>query len=108
MIFPQAAGMFGGWGGPLLTVGTGIALGFALKMLKMGAFSKAVVTGAATIAAYDAVKLTPFAAQLGLYTAPGDVTPVFSGVGMYPPGFMDPSLSHGNENDPTGFDLNPY
>lgn len=107
-LFPQGATMLGGWGGPLSTLGAGIAAGFILTMLKQRAIATAVVSGAATIAAYDAVKLTPLAAQIGSYTAPGDMVPVFSGVGMYPPGFSDPSLSGGNENDPTGFDLSPY
>ena len=107
-VFPQAVTMFGGWGGPLLTLGTGIALGFVLPMLGLRRFAGAVVTGAATIAAYDAVKLTPLAPQLGIYTAPGDMTPVFNGVGAYPAGFMDPGLSLGNTNEPSGFEMSPY
>lgn len=95
-----------GFVSPAGTFGGAIALGFILNMLKMGRFAKAVVMGGAIVAGIDVVhKVAP---QLGYYTAPGDMVPVFSGVGNYPPGFMDPSLSAGNLNDPTGFELNPY
>lgn len=108
MLFPQGATMLGGWGGPLTTLGAGIALGFILKAVKMGRYAGSVVSGAATIAAYDALKLTPLAPQLGAYAIPGGYTPVLSGVGSYPPGFADPSLSGGDMNAADGFESNPY
>lgn len=102
---PQLGTMFGGWGGPLGTFGTGVVLGFVARMTPFRRFAGSIVTGAATIAAYDAIKLTPLAPQLGMYSVPSGYTPVFQGVGAYPPGFS--SLAAGDTNDPTGFDLAP-
>lgn len=101
MIFPQGAAMFGGWGGPLTTLGVGIGLGFVAKMMKMGKFAAPIVTGAAVVAAIDAA--TKQFPQLGVYVSPGDVNVAGSGVGYFPPGFMEPTLSAGNENAPWGF-----
>jgi len=104
-VFPQGVAMFGGWGGPLTTLGAGLALGFLLPMFGMRRFAQSAVTGAATIAALDAIKLTPLGAQLGSYVAPAGETPV---LGAYPEGFMDPSLSQGDMNYPGGFEAEPY
>lgn len=104
-VFPQGATMFGGWGGPFTTLGAGLALSFLLPMLGMRRFASAAVTGAATIAALDALKLTPFGAQLGVYVAPSGDVPV---LGAYPDGFQDPSLSQGDMNYPGGFEAEPY
>src|SRR6266850_427627 len=104
-VFPQGAAMFGGWGGALTTLGAGLALGFLLPMIGMRRFAGAAVSGAATIAALDAVKLTPLGAQLGSYVAPAGDTPV---LGAYPEGFMDPSLGAGDMNYPGGFEAEPY
>jgi hypothetical protein len=109
-LFPQGATLIpGGWGGPLTTLGVGIAASMVLGMLKMRAFAKPLVAGAATIALLDAIKLTPLGAQLGSYVAPAGDTPVLSGVGAYPEGFADPSLSAGEDmNYPGGFEAEPY
>lgn len=104
-VFPQGQTMFGGWGGPLTTLGGGILAGFLLPMFGMRRFASAAVTGAATIAALDALKLTPFGAQLGSYVSPAGDTPV---LGAYPEGFQDPSLSAGDMNYPGGFEAEPY
>jgi len=99
--FPTATG----WMAPAVTFGAAVALGLALNMLKMGRFAKAAVTGGTILAGIDALKLTPLGPQLaGAYVAPGDEVPVLSagGLGMFPPGFQDPSLSQG---DSSGFDM---
>lgn len=101
MIFPKATG----WMSPATTFGAAVALGMAARMFKMGNMAKAIVTGGAIVAGFDALKLTPLAAQLaGVYIAPGSETPVLSAgdgsMGMFPPGFQDPSLADGG----SGFD----
>lgn len=100
-VFPTATG----WMAPAVTFGAAIALGLALNMLKMGRFARAAVTGGTILAGIDALKLTPLGPQLsGYYTAPGDEVPVLSagGLGMFPAGFQDPSLSQGEDS---GFDM---
>jgi len=99
---PQATG----WMSPAATFGVAIALGFALKMAKMGRFASGVVTGGAIMAGVDALKMTPLGPQLaGVYVSPGGSDPILAGgVGMFPPGFQDPSLAAGgDENYPAGF-----
>lgn len=96
LVFPTATG----WMSPATTFGAAVALGLVLNMLKMRQFAKAAVTGGAIIAGIDAMKLTPLGPQLaGAYVAPGNEVPV---LGMFPPGFQDPSLAAGDEN---GFDM---
>jgi hypothetical protein len=99
LVFPTATG----WMSPATTFGASIALGLVLQMLKMRSFAKAAVTGGAIIAGLDALKLTPLGPQLaGAYVAPGNEVPVLgAGMGMFPPGFQDPSLSAGE----SGFDM---
>ncbi len=100
LVFPRATG----WMSPATTFGAAVALGVVLQMLKMRQFAKAAVTGGTIIAGIDALKLTPLGPQLaGAYVAPGDEVPVLSGgMGMFPPGFQDPSLAAGEES---GFDM---
>lgn len=91
--------------GPAATFGVAVALGFLLKMVKMGRFASGVVTGGTIMAGIDALKMTPLGPQLaGVYVSPGGSDPVLSGgIGMFPAGFQDPSLSAGDENTPYGF-----
>jgi len=98
---PQATG----WMSPAATFGVAVALGFLLKMAKMGRFASGVVTGGTIMAGIDALKMTPLGPQLaGVYVSPGGSDPVLSGgVGMFPAGFQDPSLASGDENTPYGF-----
>jgi hypothetical protein len=99
---PQATG----WMSPAATFGVAVALGFVLKMVKMGRFASGVVTGGAIMAGIDALKLTPLGPQLaGVYVSPAGSDPILAGgIGMFPPGFQDPSLAaSGNEFEPIGF-----
>lgn len=93
---------------PAITFGSAIALGFILKMVKMGGFARAVVTGGTIVAGIDVVKkLVPQLGISGFYTAPGDDVPVLgagNGIGMFPAGFQDPSLAQGGDYS-GGFDM---
>lgn len=100
-LLPQATG----WMSPAATFGVAVALGFLLKMVKMGRYATGVVTGGTIMAGIDALKMSPLGPQLaGVYVSPGGSDPVLSGgIGMFPPGFQDPSLASGDENQPYGF-----
>ncbi len=101
LVFPRATG----WMAPATTFGAAVAVGLILGMLRMKQFAKAAVTGGAIVAGIDALKLTPLGPQLaGNYVAPGNEIPVLSGggIGMFPPGFQDPSLAQGEGE---GFDM---
>lgn len=91
---------------PAVTFGSAVALGFLLRMFKMGGFARAVVTGGTIVAGIDvAKKMLPQLGISGYYTSPGDEVPVLGqggGIGMFPAGFQDPSLAQGGDS---GFDM---